>query len=84
MYMSSTASEYRAWLLFYSVPVLSGLLPSCYHKHLQYLVCSLHILLGDCITRADLTLAEEMLEVFCKDFEKLYGTYIYIHLYVLK
>ena len=72
-YEFPAASEYRAWLLFYSIPVLSGLLPPCYHKHLQYLVCSLHILLSDCITPADLTLAENMFEVFCRNFEKLHS-----------
>ena len=52
---------------------LSGLLPPTYHAHLEGLVCSLHILLSDCITPDDIVLAEQKLEVFCRDFGKLYG-----------
>lgn len=68
-----TASEYRAWILFYSLPVLQEILPQPYYQHMELLVCSIHILLGDCITPTDLSLAEDMLEEYCRDFEKHYG-----------
>ena len=70
------ASEHRAWLLYYAIPVLSGILPQCYYENLELLVCSIHILLSDAITRTDLSLAEQMLELFCKHFELLYGIYM--------
>lgn len=69
----NAASEHMAWLLYYAIPTLSGVLPKPYHEHLELLVCSIHILLGDGITAADLSLVEQMLEKFCKEYELLYG-----------
>ncbi len=51
------ASEYRAWLLYYCLPVLSNLLPSDYIYHLSLLVSAMHILLGDIISIADVKIA---------------------------
>ena len=68
-----TAPEHRAWLLYYAIPVLNGLLPKCYFEHLEFLVCSLHMVLGDAISTADLSLAEQMLEAYCRNFELLNG-----------
>ena len=70
-----TTPEHHAWLLYYSIPVLSGLLPQRYLEHHELLVCSLHILLGDTITTTDLSLTQETLEVYCRNFETLYGNY---------
>ena len=36
------ASEFRAWLLFYNIPVLGDLLPPDYSYHLSLLVSSMH------------------------------------------
>ena len=36
-------------------------------------MCSMHIMLSDEIRRADLSLADQMIEKFCVDFELLYG-----------
>lgn len=47
------ASEYRAWLLFYCLPVLSNFLPTDYLYHLSLLVCSIHILLGTSLTASN-------------------------------
>lgn len=58
------ASELRAWLLFYSLPVLALYLPPEYTHHLSLLVASFHILLSDCIQIKDLDLAHRMLSVF--------------------
>ena len=69
----NAASEYRVWLLFYCIPVLSGILPPPFHIDLQYLVCSMHILLSDSIAEDDLLSSKDMLEIFCRDFERLYG-----------
>ena len=40
------ASEYRSWMLFYSLPVLPGLLAEPYFSHYALLVAALHILLN--------------------------------------
>lgn len=58
------ASEFCAWLLFYSLPVLSGLLPPDYIYHLSFLVSAMHILLADAIQIADIEKAQEQLELF--------------------
>ena len=68
-----TASEYRAWLLFYCLPVLNGILPSTYLKLLALLVCSMHILLGARISQESLPVVEYMLDKFYCQFEELYG-----------
>ncbi len=69
----STASEYRAWILFYALPVLQGVLPdSCLH-HFTLLVSSSHLLLGENITAQQLALCDRMLEEFYQGFEALYG-----------
>ena len=56
------ASEFRAWLLFYSLPVqLSGLLPADYIYYLSLLVSAMHILLGDAIKTVDIDTAQSNL-----------------------
>ena len=37
------ASEWRSWLLFYSLPILLDQLPSLYWHHYSLLVCSMHL-----------------------------------------
>ena len=66
------ASEFRAWLLFYSLPVLSGLLPPDYIYHLPLLVPAMHILLGDAIQIADIEKVQEQLELFYRLVPQLY------------
>ena len=46
------ASEHRSWVLYYSLPVLFGLLPDLYFTHYCQLVAAMHTLLGDCIILA--------------------------------
>ncbi len=58
------ASEFRAWLLFYSIPVLSDFLPLDYLEHLSLLVSSMHILLSTSISKPDLEVAHLMLVRF--------------------
>lgn len=66
------ASELRAWLLFYSVPILLNFLPFDYVHHLSLLVKSMHILLSTEISTSDLEAAENMLSVFYGIILKLY------------
>ena len=54
------ASEFRAWMLFYSLPVLCHFLPPEYIYHLALLVCAMHILLSDCIERSNLDDTEKI------------------------
>lgn len=67
------ASEYRTWILYYSLPVLSGVLPLPYYEHLRLFVCSLHILLSSKITQEMLVTAEDLLDKFYLKFQQLYG-----------
>lgn len=67
------ASELRNWLLFYSLPLLIGLLPPLYLHHLALLVCAMHILLQTKLTRNKIQAAEEMLADFHELLPELYG-----------
>ena len=67
------ASEYRAFILFYAVPVLKKYLPSDYVCHLSLLVFSLSKLLSDEIKSDMLTTIQKNLELFYKLIPRLYG-----------
>lgn len=66
------ASEFRAWLLFFSIPILFDFLHMDYLHHLNLLVKSLHILLSTYISPSDLKAAEEMLTIFYQKTVDLY------------
>jgi hypothetical protein len=67
------ASEWRNWLLFYSLFTLQGVLPSVYFAHYLLLVESVFILLSNSITPDELTYAEHQLHNFVGEFSVLYG-----------
>ena len=67
------ASEYCAFLLYYSLPVLSGILPSPYLSHFSLLVMSIHTLLQQSISDRQILQCENMINLFCQQFEILYG-----------
>ena len=72
------ANEYKAWLLFYSLLILSLFLPPKYVHHLALLVTSMHILLSDKILKNDLSDAHYiMLYCFYNDASQLYERSIY-------
>ena len=71
------ASEYRAWILFYGLPILSNFLPSEYSHHLSLLVSAVHILLSEKIMIADLDIAYKMLSTFYQTAGDLYSSSIY-------
>ena len=58
------ASEYRAWLLYHSLPILVTILPGDYVHHYALLVCSMHVLLNDVITVEDLKFSKKALKHF--------------------
>ena len=70
---SFLANEFRAWLLYYSLPSLKDILPVIYWKHFALLVEPLHILLGDTITKEDLDWSKKCLDLFYKFFTAFYG-----------
>ena len=67
------ATEWRAWLLFYSIPVLSDILPLKYLQHWLILVECICVLLASRITFAEIELCKKRLAVFVKNVEVLYG-----------
>lgn len=67
------ASEFRYWLLFYSLPLLVNVLPPLYLHHMSLLVCAMHILLSKDITVEECCAAEEMLLDFYHLLPELYG-----------
>lgn len=67
------ASEFRAWLLYYSIPVLTDILPADYIYHLSLLVSALHILLDDAILLTDIDKAHALLEHFYQLAPGLYN-----------
>ena len=79
IYSPHTASEYRAWMLFYSLPVLKGILPAAQYEHFALLVCCMHILLSERISAHSLDAAQSMLDQFYWQFEQLYGEQNIIH-----
>ncbi|XP_044037086.1 uncharacterized protein LOC122868819 isoform X7 [Siniperca chuatsi] len=67
------ASEWRAFLLFYAISVLPGILLPAFLEHYFYLSFSIHILLQESISKHDLQLAHESLVCFVEDMKVLYG-----------
>ena len=66
------SSEYRAWLLYYSLPIILTYLPSDYVNHFALLISAMHILLGCNISTHDLSVAEECLFAFYAEVPELY------------
>lgn len=63
------ASELRAFILFYSLPILQSFLQDSYMHHLTLFVCSLH---SDSVDEHLLLRAQEYLEEFYELLPKLY------------
>lgn len=67
------ATELQMWLLFYSGPCLTGILPDNYLKHFACLSEALYILLGEHISVELIERASTLLREFYSNFGKLYG-----------
>ena len=67
------ASEYRTWLLFYSIPVMLNILPNQYLAHHMLLVESVFILLQHSISPAMIEKAENMIKHYCFKMEAYYS-----------
>ena len=70
-------SEFQGWLLWYSLPVLHGILPDPYYHHYSCFVASIGMLLEAHITSESLEKANALLETFCRKMSDLYGEYEY-------
>ena len=66
-------TEFQGWLLWYSLPILNGLLPDTYYQHYAQLVASIGLLLSSKIKEDHLERANELLEAFCQQISNLYG-----------
>ena len=67
------ASEYRNWLLFYSLPVMFCILPMEYLAHHMLLVEAIHTLLKSLITSSQLDKAEKLLQHYCFKLQHYYS-----------
>ncbi|XP_072224612.1 uncharacterized protein [Leuresthes tenuis] len=67
------ASEWRAFLLFYAISVLPGVLHPPFLTHYFYLSFGIHILLQESISQDDLQLAHQYLVSFVVGMSELYG-----------
>ena len=61
-------TEWQYWLLFYSLPLLSGILPNVYYLHYCALVCAIAMLVS-----GDLDMASVLLKEFHRHAGDLYG-----------
>lgn len=68
------ASEWKWWLLHYSLPCLSGILPTKYLKHFSLLVQGIYILLKDELSDSDIVTSSDALSEFVAHTQTLYGT----------
>lgn len=67
------ANEWRAWLLYYSLPCLKDILPLKYYMNHCLLVSAIHTLCRQTISVSDLDNATWYLVQYVMNFQKLYG-----------
>jgi hypothetical protein len=72
-YNNFKATELQVFLLYYSLPCLSGILPEKYLQHFSLFSEAVYILLGDIVTATKLERAETLLTRFYISFAELYG-----------
>lgn len=77
-------SEYRNFLLFYSVVVLKKLLPPVFYKHWMLLVSATRILLQKTVTIFEIEIAQLMIYKFVALIPELYGPeHVSYNIYIL-
>lgn len=68
------ASEWKNFLLYYSLPCLQGIrMPKKYIDHWFFLVCSMHIFLREKISPVDFAIAERSIRQFVLSMEDIYN-----------
>ena len=81
---SCLANELRAWLLYYSLPCLSGILPQPFLDHFAHLIEAIHLFLGTVTSPNDISKGQECLTYFYKEFGVLYGMIFFLRLFLFK
>ena len=56
--LNSTGTEFQEWLLWYSLPILKGILPELYYSHYAGLVAGVGFLLQVPVSRVNFQTAE--------------------------
>jgi len=69
------ASEVRSWILYYSLPLLAGVLPQVYLDHWALLVCGFWLVLQGSISKDDLTLTRWLFQNYVHNLGLLYGAH---------
>lgn len=67
------ATEYRNWLLYYSLPCMKGILDKEYHQHYALLVGAITFLSGRSISPEQLEIARKFLMHFVEMYDAYYG-----------
>ena len=67
------ASELRSFLLYYSLPVLLGVLPPELWDHFALFSLAIHILVQPSVSEYHLDCCQKMLNRFCCCFKEIYG-----------
>lgn len=67
------AKELESWVLYYSIPVLHGLLPTKYVAHWALLVEAVHLMLQQQISSVDIELCDLLMLEFVVKTQLLYG-----------
>ncbi|CAD6241492.1 GSCOCG00009289001-RA-CDS [Cotesia congregata] len=67
------ATEWRSWLLFYSLICFKGILPQKYFDHLAILVEAIHILLSDKINYDELDMVDSMIIRYAVTYQEYFG-----------
>ena len=67
------ASEFRNFLLYWSIPILKNCLSRIHFVHFCLLVRAIYLLSQESISQDDIVLAESCLFEFVKNFEELYS-----------
>lgn len=63
--------------MFFSLPVLNGVLPDSFLCHLALLASAVYIYSTQSIEPDEFTLAQQLLNQFCVDYSVLYGKYVH-------
>lgn len=72
-YKNWTASEWRNFLLYYSLPILKRFMRREYYNHLFLFVLSIHLLNQEYVSGVDCARAEEYLFKFVDEVRELYN-----------
>ncbi|KAL7292064.1 hypothetical protein TKK_0014341 [Trichogramma kaykai] len=67
------ASEWKNFALYYSLPVMKGILPKKYYRHWYLFIFSMHVLLQQKIANEEIELVEKSLKLFHDGIQSLYG-----------